>query len=62
MGRKIPPLNELIGKLVIAVINFPTKQISPFLSEGLILGAPDGKGGVVLPSPTHEVPLGGKMF
>src|SRR5437763_15054101 len=53
---------ELIGKLVIAVVNFPPKQIGPFLSEALTLGVPDGNGGVVLLCPTHEVPLGGKMF
>ncbi len=52
----------LIGKLVIAVINFPIKRIGPFLSEVLTLGLPDGNGGVVLISPTQEVPLGGKMF
>ena len=52
----------LIGKLVIAVINFPVKRIGPFLSEVLTLGLPDGNGGVVLLCPTQEVPLGGKMF
>jgi tRNA-binding protein len=53
---------ELIGKLVIGVVNFPTKQIGPFISETLTLGLPDGNGGVVLLSPTKEVPIGGKMF
>jgi tRNA-binding protein len=53
---------ELIGKLVIAVVNFPVKRIGPFLSEVLTLGLPDGNGGVVLLCPTQEVPLGGKMF
>lgn len=53
---------ELIGKLVIAVVNFPPKQIGPFISEVLTLGLPDGEGGVVLLSPTHNVPLGGKLF
>jgi tRNA-binding protein len=53
---------ELIGKLVIAVVNFPLKRIGPFLSEVLTLGLPDGNGGVVLLCPTQEVPLGGKMF
>jgi tRNA-binding protein len=53
---------ELIGKLVIAVVNFPVKRIGPFLSEVLTLGLPDGNGGVILLCPTHEVPLGGKMF
>ncbi len=53
---------ELLGKLVMAVVNFPVKQIGPFLSECLTLGVPDEEGGVVLLSPTLEVPLGGKMF
>jgi tRNA-binding protein len=53
---------DLIGKLVIAVVNFPVKRIGPFLSEVLTLGLPDGNGGVILLCPTHEVPLGGKMF
>ena len=53
---------ELIGKLIIAVVNFPVKRIGPFLSEVLTLGLPDENGGVVLLCPTQEVPLGGKMF
>ncbi len=53
---------ELIGKLVIAVVNFPVKRIGPFLSEVLTLGLPDGNGGVILLCPTKELPLGGKMF
>ncbi len=52
----------LIGRLVIAVVNFPVKRIGPFLSEVLTLGLPDGNGGVVLLCPTQEVSLGGKMF
>lgn len=53
---------ELLGKHVVAVINFPSKQIGPFLSQVLTLGVPDEHGEVVLLSPTKEVPLGGKMF
>jgi len=53
---------ELLGMLVMAVVNFPPKQIGPFRSEVLTLGVPDSEGGVVLLSPTKEVPLGGKMF
>jgi len=53
---------ELVGKSVIAVVNFPPKQIGPFISEVLILGLPDGKGDIVLLSPTKKVPLGGKVF
>ncbi len=53
---------ELIGKLVIGVINFPPKQIGPFISEVLTLGLPDENGDVVLLSPTKKVPKGGKIF
>lgn len=53
---------ELVGMQVICVVNFPTKQIGPFISEVLTLGLPDSEGNVVLLSPTTEVPLGGKMF
>jgi len=53
---------ELLGKQVIAVVNFPPRQIGPFLSEVLTLGVPDGNGNVILLIPTKEVPLGGKMF
>jgi tRNA-binding protein len=54
--------DELLGRQVMAVVNFPPKQIGPFISEVLTLGVPDGEGGVVLLSPTKEVPIGGKMF
>ena len=54
--------DELMGKLVMGVVNFPVKQIGPFLSESLTLGVPDENGDVVLISPTQEVPIGGKMF
>ena len=53
---------ELIGKLVIGVVNFPPKQIGPFVSETLTLGVPDENGDVVLLSPTKGVPKGGRMF
>ncbi|MGB4942792.1 MAG: tRNA-binding protein [Candidatus Moraniibacteriota bacterium] len=53
---------ELVGKLVIGVVNFPPKQIGPFVSETLTLGVPDENGNVVLLSPTKSVPKGGKMF
>lgn len=52
----------LLGKQVVCVVNFPPKQIGPFISEVLTLGLPDGNGEVVLLAPTQEVPLGGKMF
>src|SRR2546421_12971119 len=53
---------ELQGKLVMGVVNFPPRQIGPFRSEVLTLGAPDGNVNVILLTPTHEVPLGGKIF
>ena len=53
---------ELEGRLVIAVVNFPPRQIGPFMSEVLTLGVPDETGAVVLLSPDHDVPLGGRMF
>jgi tRNA-binding protein len=53
---------ELLGKQVMGVVNFPPKQIGPFISEVLTLGVPDGNGEVILIRPTKEVPLGGKMF
>ena len=52
----------LLGQQVIAVVNFPPRQIGPFMSEVLTLGVPDEQGNVVLLSPTQEVPVGGKMF
>jgi len=55
-------LDELIGKLVVAVINFPPKQIGPLMSECLVTGFPDEHGHVVLCTPDKPVPLGGKLF
>ena len=52
----------LIGKQVIAVVNFPPKRIAGFKSEVLVLGVPDENGEVVLLSPDLEVPEGGRMF
>ena len=53
---------SLVGKWVVAVVNFPPKRIAGFKSEVLVLGVPDGAGEVVLLSPDHEVPPGGRMF
>jgi tRNA-binding protein len=53
---------ELEGSLVVAVVNFPPRQIGPVRSEVLVLGVPDEDGRVILLRPTHEVPLGGRMF
>jgi tRNA-binding protein len=54
--------NALLGKQVAAVVNFPPRQIGPFMSEVLTLGFPDADGGVVLIGPTLAVPDGGKLF
>ena len=55
-------LDQLIGRQVLGVVNFPPRQIGPVLSEVLILGVPDQDGAVVLIGPGHDVPLGGKLF
>jgi tRNA-binding protein len=52
----------LIGKQVAAVVNFPPRQIGPFMSEVLVLGFPDANGAVVLFSPDLRVPNGGRLF
>jgi tRNA-binding protein len=52
----------LVGRQVLAVINFPPKRIAGFESEVLVLGVPDGNKDVVLLSPDHRVPPGGRMF
>jgi tRNA-binding protein len=54
--------DALIGKQVIAVVNFPPRQIGPFMSEVLTLGVPDADGEVVLLHPSLTVPNGGRMF
>jgi len=53
---------SLLNRLVVAVVNFPPKQIGPYMSEVLTLGVPDEDNGVVLLLPEREVPLGGRMF
>ena len=53
---------KLVGRQVVAVVNFPSKRIAGFESEVLVLGVPDGKEDVVLLSPDREVPPGGRMF
>src|SRR5476651_2419938 len=55
-------LEALVGKQVIAVVNFPPRQIGPFLSEVLTLGVPDETGEVVLLHPSLPTPSGGRMF
>ncbi|MBB3899914.1 tRNA-binding protein [Roseococcus suduntuyensis] len=53
--------DKLIGRQVLAVVNFPPRQIGPFLSEVLVLGVPDENGAVVLLRPDFPVPIGGRM-
>jgi tRNA-binding protein len=54
--------DQLVGKQVVAVVNFPPRQIGPFMSEVLTLGVPDTDGEVVLLHPSLAVPNGGRMF
>jgi len=53
---------ELVGTQVVAVVNFPPRQIGPFMSQVLTLGVPDENGEVVLLRPTVAVPNGGRLF
>lgn len=55
-------LEELVGRQVIAVVNFPPRQIGPFMSEVLTLGVPDENGEVMLLGPDRPVPNGGRMY
>ena len=56
------PIETLVGMQVAAVVNFPPRQIGPFMSEVLTLGFPDADGHVVLVTPSHPVPDGGRLF
>lgn len=53
---------SLVGRQVMAVVNFPPRQIGKVMSEVLVLGVPDADGEVVLLSPDLNVPLGGRLF
>ena len=53
---------EIIGRQVLAVVNFPPRQIGKFMSEVLTLGVPDSEGAVVMIRPDLAVPNGGKLF
>lgn len=53
---------DLVGRLVLGVVNFPPRQIGPFVSEVLTLGVPDEDHEVVLVKPDLNIPLGGKLF
>lgn len=52
---------DLIGRQVMAVVNFPPRQIGPMMSEVLVLGLSDESGAVVLIGPDQQVPNGGRM-
>ena len=52
----------VLGRQVIAVVNFPPKQIGKFMSEVLVLGVPDDENEVVLLRPDHAVPTGGRLY
>ena len=54
--------DDLVGRQVAAVVNFPPRQIGPFMSEVLTLGFPDQDGEVVLIGPTLKIPDGGRLF
>ena len=54
--------DELVGRRVLAVVNFPPRQIGKFMSEVLTLGVPDEAGAVVLIRPDLDVPIGGRLF
>lgn len=54
--------DQLVGRKVAAVVNFPPRQIGPFMSEVLTLGFPDAAGEVVLVGVDREVPVGGRLF
>ncbi|UKJ75653.1 tRNA-binding protein [Azospirillum brasilense] len=55
-------LDELVGRQVLGVVNFPPKRIGPFTSEVLCLGLPDADGEVVLVGPGQGVPNGGRLY
>ncbi|MBV1863972.1 MAG: tRNA-binding protein [Rhodobacteraceae bacterium] len=54
-------VESLVGRQVMAVVNFPPRQIGPMRSEVLVLGVSDAKGGIVLLAPDQEVPVGARM-
>jgi tRNA-binding protein len=55
-------LDELEGMLVLAVVNFPPRQIGPMMSEVLTLGVPDAEGEVVLITPSRDAVVGGRLY
>lgn len=55
-------VDSLVGTQVLAVVNFPPRQIGPFMSEVLTLGVPDSNGNVMLVRPDRAVPVGGRLY
>ncbi len=55
-------VQSLIGRKVMAVVNFPPRQIGPVMSEVLVLGVPDESDAVVLLKPDLDVPVGGRLY
>ncbi len=55
-------VDELLGRLVVAVVNFPPRRIARFVSDVLVLGLPDAEGRVVLLTPERDAPLGGRVY
>lgn len=55
-------LEDLVGRLVLCVVNFPPRQIGPMMSEVLTLGVPDQDGEVMLIAPDRDVPVGGRLY
>ncbi|PIO97163.1 tRNA-binding protein [Pleomorphomonas carboxyditropha] len=55
-------VDELVGRLVLGVVNFPSKQIGPMRSEVLTLGVPDAAGHVVLVAPDKDAVIGGRLY
>ena len=53
---------DIVGRQVLAVTNFPPRQIGKFMSEVLVVGVPDSDGEVVLIGPDEEVPVGGRLY
>lgn len=55
-------VDTLVGRKVMAVVNFPPRQIGPVMSEVLVLGVPDENNEVVLLKPDLDVPIGGRLY